>query len=680
TYTLVGPNPDPSCTGPVVGTSTVVVGSPSVPFTVVATGTYNFVATYSGDANYFPVTTPVGCGDPNERFAVAPQPVTLVTQASTNGATVVPGTAVTDFAVLTPPAGGPAPTGTITYTLVGPNPSVTCTSPVFGVSTVPVGSPSAPFTPVVPGVYNFVATYSGDANYQPITTPVGCNVPAERFVVARRPVNLVTQASTNSTAAPPGTVVTDYAAFITPPGAPNPTGTVTYTLVGPDPGPACTGPIVGTSTVPLGSGSGSFTVVVPGTYNFLATYSGDPNYEPVITPVGCGDPAERFTVAGGGVAGARYTPLDPVRTLDTRIGAGGTGPLGPGAILDVPVTGRGGVPPSGVTAVALNVTVTEPTADGWLTLYPSGTPPPHVSNLNFTPGKTVPNLVVVKVGTGGNVAVFNSAGRTDVIFDVAGYFSDPVPASEGRFQPVFPARLLDTRTGIGGGARLGPGQSLDLVVAGRSGVPASGARAVVLNVAATATTDQSFLTVYPTGTGLPLASNVNFMAGDTVSNRVMVRLGSGGRVTIFNQAGGVDVVVDLNGWYTDSSVVSVAGTYTALQPTRIVDTRIDLPGVPTTGPVPAGATVEVQVGGRGGVPAFGVTAVILNVTVTQPAGPGFLTIYPSNIPPPLASDLNYAAGETRPNLVVVQVDSAGRIDVDTSAQTHLIVDVAGYFA
>ena|GEM_PF-1475788 len=376
TYTLVGPNPDAGCTAPVVGTSTQSVGTPSAPFTVTAPGTYNFVATYSGDANYSPITTPVGCGDPNEIFAVALQTLVLTTQASTNSTTVAPGTAVTDLATFTPPPGGPVPTGTVTYTLVGPNPDANCTAPVLGSSTVAAGSPSAPFTVTAPGTYNFVATYSGDGFYAPITTPVGCGVPAERFAVATQTVTLTTQASTNSTTVAPGTVVTDLATVTPPPGGPPPTGTVTYTLVGPNPDAGCTAPVVGTSTVPVGQASGPFTVTAVGTYNFVATYSGDVNYSPIGTPVGCGVPAEQFAVALQPVglttqASTNSTTVAPGATVtDTAIftpPAGGPAPTGtvtytlvgpnPNAGCTAPVVGTSTGPvgqPSGpfqVTAV-----------------------------------------------------------------------------------------------------------------------------------------------------------------------------------------------------------------------------------------------------------------------------------------------------------------------------------------
>jgi hypothetical protein len=240
-----------------------------------------------------------------------------------------------------------------------------------------------------------------------------------------------------------------------------------------------------------------------------------------------------------------------------------------------------------------------------------------------------------------------------------------------------PARILDTRDGTGGGVRLAPGTSLDLQVAGRGGVPASGATAAVVNVAATATTAGSFLTVHPFGEPRPLASTLNFSAGDTVSNRAIVKLGTGGKITVYNQSGSTDVVVDVGGWYGDVAGPGVAGTLTPLVPARILDTRNGTGGV--LGPMGAGTSVDVQVTGRGGVPATGVSAVILNATVVDPAAAGFVTISPTAVTP-LASDLNYAAGEVRPNLVVVGVGALGTVHLFVSAGTHVIFDVAGWTA
>jgi hypothetical protein len=208
-------------------------------------------------------------------------------------------------------------------------------------------------------------------------------------------------------------------------------------------------------------------------------------------------------------------------------------------------------------------------------------------------------------------------------------------------------------------------------------VPASGVEAVVMNVAVTNTTAESYLTVHPTGEARPLAANLNWVAGNTVSNRVIAKLGTNGRVTIYNNAGQADVIVDVNGWFTDASQIGASGAYVPLVPARILDTRTGTGGI--NGPLGAGSTVEVQVTGQGRVPATGATAVILNATVVGPAGPGFLTIFPTGAAQPLASDLNYATGEIRPNLVVVSLGAGGKVSMFTSTSTHVVFDVAGYF-
>jgi hypothetical protein len=392
-------------------------------------------------------------------------------------------------------------------------------------------------------------------------------------------------------------------------------------------------------------------------------------HQKLLGPIAVGDLFTARVTCGVNPGGGRYTPLTPARILDTRTGEGGfSQPVGPGGSIDVQITGRGGVPVSGVSAIAMNVTVTQPTGAGYMTVAPAGKPRPFTANLNFTPGQTVPNLVVVKLGAGGKVNLFNSAGSTHVIFDVAGWYSEAGTGNAGRYTALVPARLLDTR----GGPRLGPGASLELQVTGRGGVPATGVQAVVLNVAVTQTTGSSYLTVYPTGVAQPLAANLNWTPGETVSNRVMARLGTGGKVTIYNNAGETDVIVDVGGWYSDASVAGTSGRYNPLVPARVLDTR--------TGPPVAGGTArEVQITGSGAVPLVGVSAVIMNVTVTQPAGAGYLTISPTGSPIPLASDLNYAAGETRPNLVVVRLGPSGAVNLFSSATAHVIFDVAGYF-
>ena len=366
----------------------------------------------------------------------------------------------------------------------------------------------------------------------------------------------------------------------------------------------------------------------------------------------------------------RFHPLPPARLLDTRDGAS---PVGAEATIAVPVAGRGGVPASGASAVAVNVTVTQPSVGGFLTVFPSGTARPLASSLNFVAGQTVPNLVMAKLGTDGKVNIYNNAGTAHVILDVVGWYHDEGDSTGALYNPVAPSRIRDTRDGTGGPAgAVGPGATMTVPVRGRGGVPPGGASAVILNVTVTQPSVGGFLTVFPSNTTRPLASNLNFVAGQTVPNLVVAKLGIDGGVGIYNSAGTTHVIVDLVGWYGEEEA-TIGSRYSALAPSRILDTRT------AAGPVGPAGTITVPVAGHGGVPASA-SAVVVNVTVTQPSVGGFLTVFPGGTVRPLASNLNFLAAQTVPNLVVAKLGSDGTVSLYNSAgTTHVILDVVGWY-
>jgi hypothetical protein len=386
------------------------------------------------------------------------------------------------------------------------------------------------------------------------------------------------------------------------------------------------------------------------------------------------------TGGGGGLAAAAgsFHVVTPSRILDTRIGLGAPGPLGPGATMILQVGGRGGIPAASVAAVVMNVTVTGPDAPSFLTVFPSDQPRPLASNLNFTGGRTVPNLVAVMAGAGGQVSIFNAAGTTQVIADVAGWFDDgTAPDGGARFHPVDPVRILDTRTGNGApAAPLGAGASMNLQVAGRGGVPPAGAGAVILNVTATVPTQPSFLTLFPTGAARPVTSNVNVATGQTVPNLVVAKLGASGQTTIFNAAGDIHVIADVAGWFDDGTAAT-GGHFHPVVPNRVLDTRLGN-GAPQV-PIGPGATVDLQVTGRAGVPP-GAAAVVMNVTATQPTAASFLTVFPTGSALPVVSNLNVTAGLTVANLVTVKLGAGGQASIfNAQGSTHVIADIAGWF-
>ena len=234
----------------------------------------------------------------------------------------------------------------------------------------------------------------------------------------------------------------------------------------------------------------------------------------------------------------RYTALSPSRAWDTRFGPGPIGRLGPGGTQSLKVTGVAGVPATNVSAVVLNLTAVTPSSRTFLTAWPSGGARPLASNLNVPAGDTRANLVTVKVGADGRIIFVNDTGSTDVVVDIAGYYS----ASGDTLTLSPPVRRWDSRTGTGPGGRLGPREVRSLAI----GAPGS---AVVVNVTAVGASAGTFVTAWPEGELRPLVSNLNLPPGDTQPNLVVVKSGPRGHVSFANEAGEVDLIVDVAGWF-----------------------------------------------------------------------------------------------------------------------------------
>ncbi len=373
-------------------------------------------------------------------------------------------------------------------------------------------------------------------------------------------------------------------------------------------------------------------------------------------------PMATFSTAGA------FNPLKPVRVLDTRYGTGAAGPVGPDQVVRLPVRGRHGVS-SGAGSVVLNVTVTQPSDSGFITVYPGGTAP-TVSNLNFVRGQTVSNLVVAQIGSDGSISIRSSSKSTvQLVADLAGYYQGGRAVSKGMFQPMAPARMLDTRTS---GRPVPPGGSVDVQVLGVSGVPASRVQAVFLNTTVTEPRRSGYVTAWPSGTARPTASSLNFVAGQTVPNLVMVKVGGNGRVSLYNgSAGTAHLVADIAGYVVDGYDTEQPGAFIPSSPERIIDTRL-----------PSWKTGKLQPHWEGiGCFAPWVGAVMANVTAIEPEAPGFITVSPRTGELPTASSVNFVAGQTVPNLATSPVDDKLMVSFynGSPGATHLAVDLAGSF-
>ena len=375
--------------------------------------------------------------------------------------------------------------------------------------------------------------------------------------------------------------------------------------------------------------------------------------------------------AGPGPTG-EFFPLSPHRIVDTRIGLGASGAVsGPGAIeVQVGGVGGSGVPSTGVLAVALNVTVTQPTANSYLTLYPAGSSVPVASNLNFSAGETVPNLVVVGVGAGGRVGAFLNNGRADVVIDVMGWWAagDASVASGagGRLQAVDPQRVLDTRSGIGWPSSPGAHGVVDLQVSGRfhdrTGATVANPTAVVLNLTGVNPSADTFVTAYPGDEGLPTSSNVNLVRGQTRPNLVMVKVGANGHVKLYNEAGTTGLLADVVGFFqAGASPATYAGRVLPLvTPYRLFDTRSVGSGL-GAGEVDSWDVSSFlgSLGTSAGSPG-NVSGLIMNLTGSGASAPDYLTAFPSDASKPNASNVNLSPGGTAPNLAVVALSTSGK--------------------
>lgn len=240
------------------------------------------------------------------------------------------------------------------------------------------------------------------------------------------------------------------------------------------------------------------------------------------------------------------------------------------------------------------------------------------------------------------------------------------------FNPVTPSRQFDTRDGTGGVpvGKVPGGTALEFTVTGVNGIPA-GVAAVSLNVTIANPESDGYATAYPCATPPGPASNLNFVTGQTVANAVVAPVDAAGKVCFFTTAT-TNIISDVSGWFRPASGL------TTFTPAREFDTRNGTGGVPV-GKLAGGSTLTFKVTGVNGVPAGGVSAVALNVTVAEPDGEGLINVFPCGAQP-LTSSLNYVAEQTVPNLVIAPVSPQGTVCFATTTTTHLLADVSGWFA
>ena len=261
-----------------------------------------------------------------------------------------------------------------------------------------------------------------------------------------------------------------------------------------------------------------------------------------------------FTPSAATAAG-RFVPLNPHRALDTRPEQNGPVPAGwvahrpaIGEAVRVDVPAAAGVPTTGVSALVVNVTATEPAGAGYLQAQPTGAAPGGTSNVNYAPGETAATHAIVPLGADGTISVFTS-NSAHIVVDIMGYITDAsgAPGNDGLFVPITPDRYYDSRV-VPHSIHSG-GSTVSVPLAGAPFAVPSGAAAISMNLTSDQATGAGYVTAYPTDGAFPLSSNLNFVAARPVANAGLVKLSADGALNTFVNVA-THVIIDVNGYFT----------------------------------------------------------------------------------------------------------------------------------
>ena len=268
--------------------------------------------------------------------------------------------------------------------------------------------------------------------------------------------------------------------------------------------------------------------------------------------------------------------------------------------------------------------------------------------------------------------------------------------------PLSPFRILDTRPGSTciqclTNPAFGPGATEKVQLTGVAGLPVgvdpipSGATAIVLNVTEVNGTASSLLTVYPFGTiNRPTASNLNFGPRTVTPNLVTVTMGTGGAVSIYNALGSVNVLVDVEGYFTPQPASDLQGLFHPIQPVRVCDTR-SLLSCQGHGAVGAGKSIVVTVASTGGIPSDGTAeAGVVNLTGVAGSASTYVSLFPTDpnghCNPTGTSTLNLVSGAVEANRVMVKLgptSPGGQDDAlcvyNAVGTINVLVDANGWY-
>jgi hypothetical protein len=251
-----------------------------------------------------------------------------------------------------------------------------------------------------------------------------------------------------------------------------------------------------------------------------------------------------------------------------------------------------------------------------------------------------------------------------------------------KFTPLAPCRVVDTRSANGplGGPSLPAKATRDFSLQNVCGIP-SGAGAVAVNITAIPKGPLGFLTAWKKGITQPTVSTLNSLDGRIKANFAILAVDTTQSISLY-ATDSTDVALDVTGYFAfqppSGSTLPFQG-FSTLAPCRVVDTR--LPNGALAGPaLPAKAARSFPVlSANCNIPS-NATAYSLNITVIPRTTLGFLTLWASGKTQPLASTLNATTGTVVANAAILEAGSGGMLDAYATDETHLLIDINGYFS
>ena len=335
------------------------------------------------------------------------------------------------------------------------------------------------------------------------------------------------------------------------------------------------------------------------------------------------------------------------------------------ALLTAQVSNAGSIFPTGTVQFSEGTTALgQPVALSQIT---AGTPPIASLQVPLTPGTHT-----ISANYSGD-PTYTAAAATPVTVAIGG----PPPGL--RFVPVTPCRISDTRNPVGpfGGPSITGGTSRDFAVPNSGcNIPAT-AQAYSVNVTVVPKGPLGFLTMFPCGQSVPLASTLNSIDGRIKAAAAIIPAGTNGSICAFASQD-TDLIVDINGYFVTDLSPSVLEFY-PVAPCRLVDTRNAAGSLGGPSLVGAASRAFPVLSSPCNIPATA-KAYSLNFT-SVPKGPlGFLTTWPAGSSQPLVSTLNALTGAVTANAAIVPAGTNGDISVFATHNSDLVIDINGYFA